>query len=103
MDATLGDETLVSGIRLWHPAKPGAAIPAVQVAVSRDGQAWQTADGGRAVPQWGWAGRTLFAAPDRLLEVVLVATPARHVRVVVSSDAVEPRLLCVRGTRVASR
>jgi type IV secretory pathway TrbD component len=103
MDATLGDETLVSGIRLWHPAKPGAAIPAVQVAVSRDGQAWQTADGGRAVPQWGWAGRTLFAAPDRLLEVVLVATLARHVRVVVSSDAVEPRLLCVRGTRVASR
>ena len=55
----------------WHPAEPGAPIPAVQVAVSRDGQVWQTADGGRAVPQWGWAGRTLFAAPDRLVEVAL--------------------------------
>jgi hypothetical protein len=103
LEAELADETLVSGLRLWQTAEPGAGLPVVQVAVSRDGQTWQPAEGGRAVPQWGWAGRTLFAASDRLVEVALAASPARHVRVVASAGAGEPRLLCVRGIRAGSR
>jgi 4-amino-4-deoxy-L-arabinose transferase-like glycosyltransferase len=103
LEAALAEETLVSGMRLWNPAEPGARLPAVQVAVSQDGQAWQTVESGRAVPQWGWAGRTLFAASDRLVEVSLDAVPARHVRVTASVGAEEPRLLCVRGARVPGR
>ncbi len=103
LDAALGDEMLVSGMRLWHPTAPRVRLPVVQVSVSQDGREWQAVAGGRAVPQWGWAGRTLFAASDKLVEVVLAATPARHVRVMASVDAGELRLLCVRGTRVPGR
>jgi hypothetical protein len=103
LEAALNGEMLVSGMRLWSPAEPGGGVPAVQVAVSQDGRAWQTAESGRAVPQWGWAGRTLFTASDRLVEVSLDAIPARHVRVTAGGDADELRLLCVRGTRVPGR
>ena len=101
--AALSDETLVSGARLWLAAEPVSELPSVEAAVSRDGRTWQPAAGTRAVPKWGWAGRTLFAAAfDGLMEVVLDPVPARHVRVVLTSRLGEPRLLCVRGTRVTS-
>jgi hypothetical protein len=103
LEAALAEEMLVFGMRLWNPAEPEARLPSVQVAVSHDGQAWQTVESGRAVPQWGWAGRTLFVASDRLVEVSLDAVPARHVRVTARVGAEEPRLLCVRGTRVPGR
>jgi hypothetical protein len=103
LEASLDEEMLVSGMRLWNPAEPGGGLPAVQVAVSQDGRAWQTAESGRAVPQWGWAGRTLFTASDRLVEVSLDAIPARHVQVTAGGDADKLRLLCVRGIRVPDR
>ena len=95
LEAGLEEEALVSGIRLWHPTPPGPT--AAQVTVSRDGRTWTPAEGGRLVPAWGWAGRTLFAVWDPLLEVVLDPTPARYVRVVVNSDAEDLRVLCIRG------
>ena len=95
LEAGLEEEALVSGIRLWHPTAPGPT--AAQVTVSRDGRTWKPAEGGRLVPAWGWAGRTLFAAWDPLLEVVLDPTPARYVRVVVNSDAEDLRVLCIRA------
>ena len=102
LEATLAAEALVSGLRLSH-ATADTRLPAVQVSVSRDGQAWQPATGARAVPEWGWAGRTLFSASDQLLEVVIEPAAARHLRVIVTTRAAEVRVLCVRGAAVASR
>ena len=102
--AVLRQETLVSGLRLWHAEGPVSEIAIVEAAVSRDGRIWQPAGGVRAAPEWGWAGRTLFAAAsDGLVEVAIDPVPAHHVRVVFTSRVGEPRLLCVRGTRVANR
>ncbi len=95
LEARLEDEALVSGVRLWHPTAPGPT--AVQVAASRDGRAWQPVAAARVVPAWGWAGRTLFTAWDPLAEVVFDPASARHVRVTVTSDAEDVRILCVRG------
>ena len=64
--------------------------------MSRDGQVWQPVQGGRLVPSWGWAGRTLFSTWNPPLEVVLNPTPARRVRVVVTSDDEHLRIICVR-------
>ena len=99
LEADLPEERLISGVRLWHPTTPGPTV--VRVAVSRDGQDWQPVEGGRLVPAWGWAGRTLFAAWDPLLEVLLDPIPARRVRVIVNSDDPNLKILCVRdlGTR----
>jgi hypothetical protein len=94
LEATFPAEQDIAGIRLWHPTSPGP--PGVQVAVSRDGQVWQPVQGGRLVPSWGWAGRTLFSTWNPFLEVVLNPTPARRVRVVVTSDDEHLRIICVR-------
>jgi hypothetical protein len=98
LEAALDEEMVISGLRLWNPAPPGVRLPAVQVAVSPDGTAWQTVESGRVVPQWGWAGRTLFATSDRLVEVSLDAVPARHVRVTARAGDDDMKVLCVRGT-----
>ena len=103
VEAALRDETLVSGVRLWRVPGPSSSPPVVEATVSRDGRAWQPTDGARAVPKWGWAGRTLFATSDDLVEVAFEPVPARHVRVVMKSRAEEPRLLCVRGTQITGR
>lgn len=95
LEARLDEEALVSGVRLWHPTTPGPT--AVQVAASRDGRTWQPAGGARVVPAWGWAGRTLFTAWDPLAEVVFDPAPARQVRVTVTPDSEDLRILCVRG------
>jgi hypothetical protein len=101
VDAALRDETLVSGARLWLAPGRNSGLPRVEAAVSQDGQAWQPAASVRAVPEWGWAGRTLFAAPDRLVEVVLDPVRARHLRMKITARGGEPRLMCVRGTPAA--
>jgi Dolichyl-phosphate-mannose-protein mannosyltransferase len=100
LEADLREERLVSGVRLWHPTKPGPI--AVRVAASRDGQDWQPVEGGRLVPAWGWAGRTLFTAWDPFLEVVLGPTPVRRIRVTVSSDDPNLKILCVRELGTSS-
>jgi hypothetical protein len=94
LEAALPAEQAIAGIRLWHPTSPGP--PGIQLAVSRDGQAWQPVQGGRLVPSWGWAGRTLFVAWNPFLEVVLSPTPARRVRAIVTSDDEHLRIICVR-------
>jgi hypothetical protein len=94
LEATFPAEHVVSAVRLWHPTSPGPTV--VQVAVSRGDRTWQPVEGNRLIPSWGWAGRTLFLAWSPFLEVALTPTPARHVRVVVTSDDEHLRILCVR-------
>jgi hypothetical protein len=99
LEAALVDPALISGVRLWYPPKGTSRLPTIEVTVSLDGRTWQAVDDARPVPEWGWAGRTLFAASDGLVEVILDPTPAHHVRVVVESSDGDSRLLCVRGIR----
>jgi 4-amino-4-deoxy-L-arabinose transferase-like glycosyltransferase len=101
LEAGLGDETLLSGVRFRHPPEPASGPKVLQVTLSGDGRAWRPADGARVVPEWAWAGRTLFAVSDGVTEVVFVPTPARAVRVAVAqADPADFAVLCVRGTRV---
>jgi 4-amino-4-deoxy-L-arabinose transferase-like glycosyltransferase len=103
VEASLRHDTLVSGVRLRHAPGPASELPLVEAAVSRDGQVWQPASGVHPIPGWGWAGRTLFAASDGLMEVSLDPIPARHIRVVITSPVGETHLACVHGTPLASR
>jgi hypothetical protein len=94
LEATLPAEQVISTVRLWHPTSPDPTR--VQVAVSREGEAWLPVQGSRLIPSWGWAGRTLFLAWSPFLEVALPPTPGRQVRVVVTSDDEHLRILCIR-------
>jgi hypothetical protein len=52
------------------------------------------------LPQWGWAGLTLFAYSEGFAEIGMPATEAAHVRVTLTLPDVEGRApirsLCVR-------
>jgi hypothetical protein len=98
LEAELRAETLVSGLKLRHPV-PAPGLTILEVALSSDGRTWRLADGARAVQDWGWAGRTLFAVSDGALEVVFGPARARHVRVAVTrAGSATFAVLCVRGT-----
>lgn len=84
LEADLGEERLVSGVRLRHPA---VRFEALTVRVSRDGDDWQVAGDARVVPEWWWAGRTLFQATGQQNDVVFAPRPARRVRVELASAA----------------
>ncbi len=100
LEAELRAETLVSGLKLRHPV-PAPGLTIREVALSDDGRTWRPADGARAVQDWGWAGRTLFAVSDGAMEVVFGSARARHVRVAVTrAGSASLAVLCVRGTPV---
>ena len=98
LEAELRADTLVSGLKLRHPV-PAPGLTIREVTLSHDGRTWRPADGPRAVHDWGWAGRTLFAVSDGALEVVFGPARARHVRVAVTrAGSASLAVLCVRGT-----
>jgi 4-amino-4-deoxy-L-arabinose transferase-like glycosyltransferase len=98
LEADLPEEALVSGLKFRHPV-PAPELSILEVTLSRDGRTWQSADGGRTVPDWAWAGRTLFAVSDGAMELVFGSAPARHVRVAVTrAGSASLAVLCVRGT-----
>jgi hypothetical protein len=101
LEAELGQEALLSGLRFRHPPAPASTPKLLRVTLSGDGRTWRPADGARVVPEWAWAGRTLFAVSDGLTEVVFHPAPARAVRVAVSrAGSANLAVLCVRGTPV---
>ncbi len=98
LEAELRTEMLVSGLKLRHPV-PAPGLTIREVTLSHDGRTWQPAEGPRAVHDWGWAGRTLFAVSDGALEIVFGPARARHVRVAVTrAGSASLAVLCVRGT-----
>ena len=99
LEASLEQETLVSGIAFQHPPVPARTLRVLEVALSRAGKAWEPVAGARAVPAWGWAGRTLFAAAEGASEVVFPSSPARAVRLTVAgAGTADLAMRCVRGT-----
>ena len=97
LEAALPAGLLVSGLRLRYPL-PASGLAIREIALSDDGRTWRPADGARRVHDWGWAGRTLFAVPDGVMEVVFGPARARHVRVTVTrADLASLAILCVRG------
>ena len=99
LEADLRDDMLVSGLRLRHPGPAPLGLTILDVTLSRDGGTWRAAGEMRMVPEWAWAGRTLFASSDGEVEVVFEPAPARRVRVALTrAGGASPAVVCVRGT-----
>jgi hypothetical protein len=98
LEASLEGETMVSGVSLRHPRDAGRTLRVLEVTLSGPGKTWEPAARARAVPGWGWAGRTLFKSSDGVTEIVLDSSPARAVRVtVVGAGSTDLAVRCVRG------
>jgi hypothetical protein len=81
VEGRLPESTQVAAIRLEHPRVSARHAEIVGVALSDDGRAWRAADSARPVPEWAWAGRTLFTYSGGATELAMGGRPARAVRV----------------------
>jgi hypothetical protein len=82
VDAVLSGEARVRALRLEHPRVSTRHAAVALAAASTDGSAWRPIEGARAVPEWAWAGRTLFTISGGATEIALGAgVSARHLRV----------------------
>jgi hypothetical protein len=68
-------------IRLEHPRVSTRHAAILGVAVSDDGRAWRDVPGTRPLPEWAWAGRTLFAFSGGATELAMGGASGRAVRV----------------------
>ena len=88
-------------VRVDHPLVSSRDVSVAALEVSPDGSAWRRVPDARRLPQWGWAGLTLFAYSEGYTEIALPAAPAGHVRVSFTMPDVEGRApirsLCVRS------
>jgi hypothetical protein len=88
-------------IRFEHPRVSTRHTAILSVGLSDDGRTWRTVDGVRLVPEWAWAGRTLFTFSGGASEVAVGGGAGRVVRVEVrlpfrGEGAITS--LCVRGS-----
>lgn len=77
----LRDGARVSAVRLEHPRVSARHATVAAAATSADGGAWRPVEGFRPVPEWAWAGRTLFTLSGGATEVALGGVAARRLRV----------------------
>jgi hypothetical protein len=105
IEARLQEAGRVLGVRVEHPLVSSRHVTVATVEVSADGSAWRRVPAAGRVPQWGWAGLTLFAYSDAIAEIAMPATEAAHVRVTLTLPDVEGRAsirsLCVRSLPAA--
>jgi 4-amino-4-deoxy-L-arabinose transferase-like glycosyltransferase len=81
VEGRLAEPARLTAIRLEHPRVSTRLAAIIGVELSDDGRAWRAADGARPVPEWAWAGRTLFAFSGGATELAMGGAPARAVRV----------------------
>jgi hypothetical protein len=67
-------------IRLEHPRVSTRHTTILGVGVSDDGGAWRAVSEVRPVPEWAWAGRTLFTFASGVSELAVSGVSARAVR-----------------------
>jgi len=67
-------------IRLEHPRVSTRHTAILGVGVSDDGGAWRAVSDVRTVPEWAWAGRTLFTFASGVSELAVGGVSARAVR-----------------------
>jgi hypothetical protein len=70
-------------IRLEHPRVSACYASIDRVELSDDGRAWRAVEGVRPVPEWAWAGRTLFTYSGGTAELAVGGASGRAVRVAV--------------------
>jgi hypothetical protein len=80
IEGRLAAFTPLAGIRLEHPRVSSHDTAVVAMEVSEDGEVWRPVPDVRAVPEWAWAGRTLFTFASGASEVALTGVSARAVR-----------------------
>jgi hypothetical protein len=101
LEARLQEPARVLGVRVEHPLVSARDVRVASVEVSADGSTWRRVPGAGRLPQWGWAGLTLFAYTGGFAEIDVPATEAAHVRVALNLPDVEGRApigsLCVRS------
>jgi 4-amino-4-deoxy-L-arabinose transferase-like glycosyltransferase len=70
----------VAAIRLQHPLVSSHDTALLALEVSEDEGTWRPVSDVRSVPEWAWAGRTLFTFASGASEIALAGVPARAVR-----------------------
>ena len=60
VEGRLPEATRVATIRFEHPRVSTRHAAILGVGLSDDGRTWRAVEGVRSVPEWAWAGRTLF-------------------------------------------
>jgi hypothetical protein len=101
VEGRLPEATRLATIRVEHPRVSTRHTAILSVGLSDDGRTWRTVDGVRLVPEWAWAGRTLFTFSGGASEVAVGGGAGRVVRVEVrlpfrGEGAITS--LCVRGS-----
>jgi hypothetical protein len=67
-------------VRFEHPPVSTRNVAILAIGVSEDGGAWRAVPAPRPVPEWAWAGRTLFTFSAGTTELALDGLSARAVR-----------------------
>ena len=80
VEGRLPASTRLVTIRLEHPRVSSRFTTILGVGVSDDGGAWRPVSDVRPVPEWAWAGRTLFAFASGASELAIGGVSARGVR-----------------------
>ncbi len=80
VEGRLPASTRLVTIRLEHPHVSSRFTTILGVGVSGDDGAWRPVSDVRPVPEWAWAGRTLFAFASGASELAVGGVSARGVR-----------------------
>ncbi len=81
VEGRLPEPTRLSTLRLEHPRVSTRHATILGVDVSEDGRAWRAVGAPRPVPEWAWAGRTLFTFSGGATELAMNGSPVRAVRI----------------------
>ena len=71
VEGRLPELARLATIRLEHPRVSTRYAAILGVGLSDDGRTWRAVDGVRPVPEWAWAGRTLFTFSGGASELAL--------------------------------
>jgi hypothetical protein len=81
VEGRLPQATRVATIRFEHPRVSTRHAVILGVGLSDDGRTWRPVEGARPVPEWAWAGRTLFTFSGGASELVAGGASGSAVRV----------------------
>jgi hypothetical protein len=81
VEGRLPEATRVATIRFEHPRVSARYAAILGVGLSDDGRTWRAVEGVRSVPEWAWAGRTLFTLSGGASELAVGGASGSAVRV----------------------
>ena len=81
VEGRLPESMRLAVIHLEHARVSTRYASIVGVGLSDDGRTWRAVEHARPVPEWAWAGRTLFTFSGGVTELAVGGLSARAVRV----------------------